>query len=78
MFLFISAFLLYGGYMFDYSICMHRGCPLRKWPLLRAVQLGQREGPIGLVGPISQPRGTIDTTLGHTKACYALSEPTLL
>ena len=26
-----------------------------------AFQLGQREGPIGLVGPISEPRGTIDT-----------------
>ena len=29
------------------------------------------EGPIGLVGPISQPRGIIDTTsltLGHTNA----------
>ena len=36
-----------------------------------AVQLGQGQGPIGLVGPISQPRGTIDTAslmLDHTNA----------
>ena len=34
-------------------------------------QLGQGEGPIGLVGPITQPRGIIDTaslTLDHTYA----------
>ena len=43
-------------------------------------QLGQGEGPIGLVGPICQPRGTIDTaslTLGHTNI-GTVSEPTLL
>ena len=26
-------------------------------PMERAIQLGQGEGPIGIVGPISQPRG---------------------
>ena len=34
-------------------------------------QLGLGEGPIGLVGPISQPRGAIDTaslTLDDTSA----------
>ena len=39
--------------------------------MVRAFQLGQGEGPIGLVGPISQPRGSIDTaslTLGRTNA----------
>ena len=46
-------------------------------------QLGQEEGLIGLVGLISQPRGTIDTaslTLGHTVLMHTstLSEPTLL
>ena len=55
--------------------CMYRGSPLWRCPRDRAFQLGLGEGPIGLVGPISQPRGTIDTasrTLGHTNA------PTLL
>ena len=37
----------------------------------RAVQLGLGEGPIGVAGPISQPRGIIDTVsrvLDHTCA----------
>ena len=36
-----------------------------------AFKLGQGEGPIGIVGPISQPHGIIDTaslTLNHTHA----------
>ena len=35
------------------------------------IQLGMGEGPIGIVGPISQPRGTIDNmsrTLTRTNA----------
>ena len=51
-------------------------------PMERAFQLGQGEGPIGIVGPISQPRGTIDTaslTLERTNALVVLfSEPTLI
>ena len=37
-------------------------------PMERAIQLGQGEGPIGLMGPISQPRGTIGTVLTGTSA----------
>ena len=51
--------------------CMFRGCPLWNCPWKGAIQLGQGEGPIGLVGPLSQPRGTIDTaslTLNRTCA----------
>ena len=51
--------------------CMYRGRPLWRCPWDRAFQLGLGEGPIGLVGPISQPRGTNDTaslTLDHTYA----------
>ena len=54
-------------------VCMYRGCPLWRCQLLRALQLGQGEGPIGLMGPISQPHGAINTpslTLDHT---YALN-----
>ena len=40
---------------------MYRGCPSRNCPWKGAIQLGQGEGPIGLVGPIAQPRGTNDT-----------------
>ena len=42
-------------------VCMYRGRPSWRCPWDRAFQLGQGEGPIGLVGPISQPRGTNDT-----------------
>ena len=54
-------------------VCMYRGRPSWRCPWDRAFQLGQGEGPIGLVGPISQPRGTIDTaslTLVHTCLLY--------
>ena len=34
-------------------------------PMRSGVQLGLGEGPIGIVGPISQPRSTIDNT-SHT------------
>ena len=50
---------------------MYRGRPSWRCPWERAFQLGQGEGPIGLVGPISQPLGTIGTaslTLDHTYA----------
>ena len=40
---------------------MYRGRPSWNCPWKGAVQLGQGEGPIGIVGPISQPRGTIGT-----------------
>ena len=49
--------------------------------MVRAFQLGQGEGPIGIAGPISQPRGTMAprharrNVLAHS---YALSEPTLI
>ena len=52
-------------------VCMYRGRPLWRCPWNRAFQLGQGEGPIGLVGPISQPRGIIGTaslTLDRTCA----------
>ena len=52
-------------------VCMYKGRPLWRCPWDRAFQLGQGEGPIGIVGPISQPRGIIDTaslTLGRTCA----------
>ena len=52
---------------------MYRGSPSWRCPWDRALQLGQGGGPIGIVGPISQRRGTIDTaslTLDHT---YALN-----
>ena len=52
-------------------VCMYRGRPLWNCPWKGAIQLGQGEGPIGIVGPISQPHGTIDTaslTLNHTHA----------
>ena len=41
------------------------------YPLLWALQLRLGEGPLGIVGPMSQLRGTIDTascTLDHTCA----------
>ena len=40
---------------------MYKGRPSWNCPLLQAIQLGQGEGPIGIVGPMSQPYGTIDT-----------------
>ena len=42
-------------------VCMYRGCPSGRCPWDQAFQLGQGEGPIGIVGQISQPRGIIDT-----------------
>ena len=42
-------------------VCMYRGRPSWICPWDRAFQLGQGEGPIRIVGPISQPRGIIDT-----------------
>ena len=49
---------------------MLKGCPSWKCPWYGHSNWAKGgEGPIGLVGPISQPRGTIDTTsltLGHT------------
>ena len=50
---------------------MYRGRPLWRCPWDRAFQLGQRKGPIMIVGPMTQPRGIIDTaslTLYHTHA----------
>ena len=38
-------------------VCMYRGRPLWNCPWNWAIQLGQGEGPIELVGPIFQPRG---------------------
>ena len=58
-------------------VCMYRGSPLWRCPWDRAFQLGQGEGPIGVVGSISQPRGTIDTA-SLTLYQRALSEPTLI
>ena len=52
-------------------VCMYRSRPLWNFPLLRAIQLGLGEGAIGIVGPLSQPSGTIHTaslTLYHTHA----------
>ena len=46
-------------------VCMYRGRPSWRCPWDRAFQLGQGEGPIGIVGPISQPRNIIDT-MSHT------------
>ena len=48
-------------------------------PMGSDVQLGLGEGPIGIVGPMSQPRGTIDTasrTLAHicTLVCAFCSQ----
>ena len=53
--------------LMKHDVCMYRGRP--SWD--RAFHLGQGEGPIGIVGSISQPRGIIDTAslmLGHTRA----------
>ena len=52
-------------------VCMYRGRPSWNYPWEGAIQLGQGEGPIGIVGPISQPRGTNGTaslTLERTSA----------
>ena len=43
--------------------------PFVEMPMGLGVPMDQGEGPIGLAGPISQPRGTIDTVslmLDHT------------
>ena len=55
---------------------MYRGRPSWGCPWDRAFQLGLGEGPIGIVGPMSQPRGTNDTashTLVHTCTPSVLS-----
>ena len=44
-------------------VCMYRGRPSWRCPWDPAFQLGQGEGPIGPVGPISQPRGTDTASL---------------
>ena len=52
-------------------VCIRRGRPSWNCPWEGAIQLGQGEGPIGIVGPISQPRGTNGTaslTLERTSA----------
>ena len=52
-------------------VCMYRGRPSWNCPWKGAIQPGQGEGPIGIVGPISQPRGTNGTaslTLERTSA----------
>ena len=54
------------------SVCVFVYRDLR-CPWYRVFQLGLGEGPIGLVGPISQPRGTIDSaslTLVHTNTRF--------
>ena len=38
-------------------VCM---LPFMELPMGSGVQLGLGEGPIGIMGPISHPRGTID------------------
>ena len=43
-----------------YDVCIE--VALRGVPMGSAFQLGLGEGPIGIVDPIFQPRGTIDTT----------------
>ena len=40
---------------------MYGGRPLWNCQWERGIQLGQGEGPIGIVGPMSKPYGTIDT-----------------
>ena len=60
----------------DVCVCMYRGHPSWRCPWDRVFQLGLGEGPIGIVGPMSQPRGTIDTasrTLVHTCTLGVLS-----
>ena len=54
-------------------VYMHRGCPLWSCPLLWALQLRLGEGPIGIVGPVSQPRGTINTVSRTLDHIYALN-----
>ena len=56
---------------------MYRGCPSWRCPWDRAFQLGQGEGPIGLVGLKSQPRGT-NGTASLTLTLSVRSELTLL
>ena len=55
----------------EWYVCMYRGRPSCSCPRDWVFQLGQGEGTIGIMGPISQPRGTVDTaslTLYHTHA----------
>ena len=54
-------------------VCMYRGRPSWRCPWDRAFQLGQGEGPIGIVGPISQPRGAIDTASLMLDHIYTLN-----
>ena len=55
-------------YQLNMYVCMYGGCPSRRCPLLRAFQLDQGEGPIGIVSPMSQPHSTIDT-VSRTLSC---------
>ena len=48
-------------YFLEIAVCMYRGRPSWNCSWKGAIQLGQGEGPIGLVGPIFQP-------LDHTYA----------
>ena len=52
--------------------------PFVEMPMGLGVPMDQGEGPIGIAGPISQPRGTIDTVTHAGSYLCALSEPTLL
>ena len=54
-------------------VCMYRGCPSWRCPWNRAFQMGLGEGPIGIVGPVSQPRGSNDTASSTMTHTYALS-----
>ena len=65
----------------EFPRCMYRGRPSWRCPWDRAFQLGQGEGPIGLVGPISNP--AVPTAPRHSRwnvlvHLHALSGPTLL
>ena len=63
-------------------VCMYIDIGRPSWncPLLWAVQLGLGEGPIGIVGPISKPRGTSNSASLKLYHTYALvfSDLTLL
>ena len=72
MWLIFCSFFIYDSkkYLKMY-VCMYRGRPSWNCPWEGAIQLSQGEGPIGIVGPISQPRCTNDTaslTLERTSA----------
>ena len=62
-------------------VCMYRGRISWNCPWNRVIQLSLREGPIGIVGPMSQPRGAIDTAScagSNLRTQCAFSEPALL